>query len=81
MSKTWTEDEEKRSQDHCKYNRRVQKPQLPETWERYEIAQLYRLQGKSSDFLIKLYQKATWSIRDEAVESRGLTVPSLPIRF
>ena len=45
-----------------------QKPKLPETWERYEIAiEIYRWQGKDSQFLIQLYQKATWSIRDEAV--------------
>ena len=78
MNKKWTEDEEKELlQIIANTTADFQKPQLPETWERYEIAiEIYRWEGKSSEFLIKLYQKATWSIRDEAVGiHEGLTGP------
>lgn len=69
MSKSWTDDEEKEILEIiAKTATDFQNPKLPETWERYEIAiEIYRWEGKSSRDLIDLYQKATWSIRDEAV--------------
>lgn len=69
MKTSWTEEEEQKILEIInKTTATFQKPKLPEIWERYEIAiEIYRWQEKPSTFLISLYQKATWSIRDEAV--------------
>lgn len=80
MEKTWSSEEAKTILAIIEKTRTsFQNPKLPETWERYELAiEIYRWQGKPYPFLIELYQKATWSIRDEAVGiHEGLAGPTV----
>lgn len=80
MKKTWSSEEAKEILAVIEKSRlSFQNQKLPETWERYELAiEIYRWEGRSSPFLIELYQKATWSIRDEAVGiHEGLAGPTV----
>ena len=69
MEQTWTAEEEKEILAIIEQNKKnFAKAELPETWERYDIAiDIYRWQGKSHQFLAGLYMDAAWTIRDEAV--------------